>query len=130
MTSRQFLLIVAITQGALLVALVILIILNRWVRVRRRAQIHPRRTELDGLMQRWSLGQAPSVEVLRALARLPVPVAIDALVTWSARIGGERWQELSRGLESQGWARAVRATSRSARWWSSTRIGRGKRRCW
>jgi len=116
-TSRQFLLIVAITQGALLVALVILIILNRWVRVRRRAQIHPRRTELDGLMQRWSLGQAPSVEVLRALARLPVPVAIDALVTWSARIGGERWQELSRGLESQGWARAVRATSRSARWW-------------
>src|SRR5207302_1439273 len=116
-TSRQFLLIVAITQGALLVALVILIILNRWVRVRRRAQIHPRRTELDGLMQRWSLGQAPSVEVLRALARLPVPVAIDALVTWSARIGGERWQELSRGLENQGWARAVRASSRSARWW-------------
>src|SRR3989454_12834908 len=51
-TSRQFLLIVAIAQGALLVALVILIILNRWVRVRRRAQIHPRRIELDGLMQR------------------------------------------------------------------------------
>src|SRR3989442_3893882 len=116
-TSRQFLLIVAIAQGALLVALVILIILNRWVRVRRRAQIHPRRIELDGLMQRWSLGQAPSIEVLRALARLPAPVAIDALVTWSARIGGERWQELSRGLESQWWARAVRATSRSARWW-------------
>src|SRR3989449_8478409 len=34
-TSRQFLLIVAIAQGALLVGLVILIVLNRWVRVRR-----------------------------------------------------------------------------------------------
>ena len=117
MTSRQFLLIVAIAQGALLVGLVILIVLNRWVRVRRSARIHPLRIELDALMQRWSLGQASPDEVLRAMARLPVPIAIDALVTWSARIGGDRWQELSRGLESQWWARAVRAASRSARWW-------------
>jgi len=116
-TSRQFLLIVAVAQGVLLVALVILIVLNRWVRVRRSARLNPQRIELDGVMQRWSLGQAPSDEVLRALARLPVPVAIDGLVTWSARIGGERWQELSRALESQWWARAVRADSRSARWW-------------
>ena len=124
MTSRQFLLIVAVAQGVLLVALVILIILNRWVRVRRSARLNPQRIELDGVMQRWSLGQAPSDEVLRALARLPVPVAIDGLVTWSARIGGERWQELSRALESQRWARAVRASSRSARWWKRLECAR------
>ena len=117
MTSRQFLLIVAVAQGVLLVALVVLIMLNRWVRVRRSARIHPRRVELDGVMQRWSLGKASPDEVLQALARLPVPIAIDGLVTWSARVASERWQELSRGLESQWWARAVRANSRSARWW-------------
>src|SRR2546428_7027625 len=91
--------------------------LNRWVRVRRSARIHPRRVELDGVMQRWSLGKASPDEVLQALARLPVPIAIDGLVAWSARVASERWQELSRGLESQWWARAVRANSRSARWW-------------
>ena len=117
MTSRQFLLIVAIAQGMLFVALVILIILNRWIRLRRRAKVNPRQIELDAVMQRWALGQASQDEVLRALARLPVPIAIDALVTWSARVASERWQELSRGLESQWWARAVRANSRSARWW-------------
>jgi len=116
-TSRQFLVIVAAVQGVLLVALVVLIILNRWVRARRRAQLDPHRVELDAVMQRWALGQAPSDDVLRALARLPAPLAIDALVTWSARIVSERWQELARGLEHQWWARLVRASSRSARWW-------------
>src|SRR5205814_7160450 len=29
------------------------------------------------------------------------PLAIDALVTWSARVAGERWQELSQALEHQ-----------------------------
>jgi len=37
-TSRHFLAVVAIAQGALLVALIILIILNRWFRLRRRAR--------------------------------------------------------------------------------------------
>src|SRR2546430_13551162 len=93
------------------------IILNRWVRARRRAQLDPHRVELDAVMQRWVLGQAQSDDVLRALARLPAALAIDALVTWSARIVSERWQELARGLEHQWWARLVRASSRSARWW-------------
>jgi HEAT repeat protein len=116
-TSSQFLLIVAIAQGALLLALITLIILNRWVRRRRSAKVDPRRIELDALMQRWALGQGSADEVLRGLALLPVPIAIDALVTWSARVPGERWPELSQGLERQWWARAVRANNRSARWW-------------
>jgi len=116
-TSRQFLIVVAAAQGVLLIALIILIILNRWVRLRRRAKVHPRRVALDAVMQRWTLNQAGAADVLRALARLPVPLAIDALVTWSARVAGERWQELSHALEHQWWARVVRANSRSARWW-------------
>jgi HEAT repeat protein len=116
-TSRQFLIVVAAVQGVLLIALIILIILNRWVRLRRRAKVHPRRVALDAVMQRWTLNQAGAADVLRGLARLPVPLAIDALVTWSARVAGERWQELSHALEHQWWARVVRANSRSARWW-------------
>src|SRR5437660_388835 len=52
-----------------------------------------------------------------ALARLPVSLAVDALVTWSARVPGERWQDLSRVLANQWWARVVRTNNRSARWW-------------
>ena len=124
MTSRQFLLIVAGAQGALLIALVTLIILNRWIRLRRSAKVDPRRIELDAVMLRWALGQADAEEVQRGLARLPVSVAIDALVTWSARVPGERWQELSRGLETRWWARVVRADARSARWWKRLECAR------
>src|SRR5207253_5698223 len=123
-TSRQFLIVVAAVQGVLLIALIILIILNRWVRLRRRAKVHPRRVALDAVMQRWTLNQAGAADVLRGLARLPVPLAIDALVTWSARVAGERWQELSHALEHQWWARVVRANSRSARWWKRLECAR------
>jgi hypothetical protein len=116
-TTHQFLIIVAVTQGVLLVALIVLIMLNRWVRARRRAKLGPHRLELDAVMQRWVLGQARSDDVLAALARLPASLAIDALVTWSARVVSERWQELAQALEHQWWARLVRANSRSARWW-------------
>lgn len=124
MTSLQFLLIVALAQGVLLVALIILIILNRWFRVRRSAKLHPRRVELDAVMQGWALGRARADEVLRALGRLPVSLAVDALVTWSARVPGERWQELSRVLEHQWWTRVVRTNSRSARWWKRLECAR------
>jgi len=123
-TSRQFLIIVAAVQGVLLIALVILIILNRWIRLRRGAKLHPRRVALDGVMQRWTLGQAGAADVLRALAQLPVPLAIDALVTWSARVAGERWQALSQALEHQWWTRVVRSNCRSARWWKRLECAR------
>src|SRR5213082_2552208 len=123
-TSRQFLIVVAAVQGVLLIALIILIILNRWVRLRRRAKVHPRRVALNAVMQRWTLGQAGAVDVLRALAHLPVPLAIDALVTWSARVAGERWQELSQALEHQWWTRVVRSNSRSGRWWKRLECAR------
>ena len=124
MTNRHFLLAVAAAQGVLLFALIVLIILNRWIRLHRSARVHPLRIELDALMQRWTLGQVPSADVLRALARLPVPVAIDALVTWSARVAGERWKELSNALERQLWAKVVRSNSRSARWWKRLECAR------
>ena len=124
MTSRQFLLIVAIAQGTLLLALVTLIILNRWIRLRRKARVHPRRLELDAVMQAWAMGQSSPDEVLQGLGRLPLPLAIEALVTWSARVAGERWQDLARALENRWWARAVRANSRSARWWKRLECAR------
>lgn len=124
MTSRQFLIVVAAAQGTLLIALITLIVLNRWFRLRRGRKVQPRRIALDTAFQRWTLGQAQPKEVLAALGRLPVSLAIDALVTWSARVASERWQELSLGLEQQWWARAVRANNRSARWWKRLECAR------
>ena len=124
MTSLQFLWVVAVAQGVLLVALIILIILNRWFRLRRSARLLPRRRELDAVMQRWAMGQAPAADVERALARLPVSLAVDALVTWSARVPGERWQDLSRLLAHQWWARVLRTNYRSARWWKRLECAR------
>src|SRR5207248_1650089 len=124
MTSLQFLWVVAVAQGVLLVALIVLIVLNRWFRVRRSARLQPRRQELNAVMQRWAMGQASAAEVERALARLPVPLAIDALVTWSARVPGERWQDLSRVLAKQWWTRVVRTNNRSARWWKRLECAR------
>src|SRR5207245_1040885 len=123
-TSLQFLWVVAVAQGILLVALIILIILNRWFRVRGSARLQPRRQALDAVMQRWTMGQAPAAEVVQALARLPVSLAVDALVTWSARVPGERWQDLSRVLATQWWARVVRTNNRSARWWKRLECAR------
>jgi hypothetical protein len=123
-TALHFLWVVAVAQGVILVALIILIILNRWFRLRRSARLQPRRKELDAAMQRWALGQAPAADVERALTRLPASLAVDALVTWSARVPGERWQELSRALASQWWARVVRSNYRSARWWKRLECAR------
>lgn len=117
MNSRQFLIVIAIAQGVLFVALVVLIMLNRWLRLRRRAHLHPRKIELDAAMQRWTIGKAEVGAVLLRLGRLPVPLAVDALVTWSARVPGDRWRRLAAELQHQWWTRLVRANYRSARWW-------------
>jgi len=123
-TSRQFLLVVALVQGVLLAGLIVLIILNRWFRVRRNAHLLPRRAAVDEAMRRWAAEATPLAGVLGGLARLPVPLAIDALVAWSARVPGERWRELAAALEHQWWARLVRTNSGSARWWKRLEAAR------
>jgi HEAT repeat protein len=124
MSERHFLLVVAIVQGALLGALIVLIVLNRWFRVRRSTRLNPRREAVDASMRRWTAGTAPLTGVLVGLSRLPVPLAIDALVKWSARVPGERWRQLALALEHNWWARLVRANSNSARWWKRLECAR------
>jgi HEAT repeat protein len=116
-TARQFLIVVAIVQGALLGSLFVLIVLNRWFRLRRSTRLSPRRQAVDASMRRWASGTTPLAGVMIGLSRLPVPLAIDALVSWSARVPGERWRQLAVALEQQWWARLVRTNSGSARWW-------------
>ena len=124
MTSRHVLLVVAVAQGILLCALVVLVILNRWFRLRRRASVHPRRVALDTAMRQWAGAATPLTAVLDGLARLPAILAIDALVSWSARVPGERWRDLAAALEHQWWARLVRANSGSFRWWKRLECAR------
>ena len=117
MKSHAFLIVVAIVQGGLLAALIVLIVLNRWFRIRRSTRLNPRREAVDASMRRWAAGTAPLAGVLVGLARLPVPLAIDTLVKWSARVPGERWRQLAVALEQAWWAKLVRTNSSSARWW-------------
>ena len=124
MSARTFLVVVAIAQGGLLAALLVLIVLNRWFRVRRSTRLAPRREALDASMRRWAGGTAPVTGVLVGLGRLPVPVAIDALVKWSARVPGERWRQLADALEQAWWARLVRTNATSARWWKRLECAR------
>ncbi|HEU5262947.1 MAG TPA: HEAT repeat domain-containing protein [Gemmatimonadales bacterium] len=124
MTSRDFLIVVALAQGVLLAALVILIILNRWFRLRHRARVHPRVAQLNQAMQRWALGTVDLGSVLVHLSRLPASLAVDALVTWSARVPGERWRNLAAALHGHWWARIVRSNTASARWWKRLEAAR------
>src|SRR5213083_1681529 len=124
MSARHFLIVVAIVQGGLLAALIVLIILNRWFRLRRSTRLNPRRQAVDASMRRWAAGTTPLAGVLVGLARLPMPVAIDALVKWSARVPGERWRQLAQALEHHWWARLVRTNSTSARWWKRLETAR------
>src|SRR5437016_3795711 len=123
-TARHFLAVVALVQGVLLAALLILIVLNRWFRLRRRARDDPRRLAVEGVMQRWALGEADVRVVLAQLARLPVSLAVDALVSWSARVPGDRWRRLAGALEHEWWARLVRSNSKSGRWWKRLETAR------
>ena len=124
MTARHFLTVVAIVQGILLGGLIVLIILNRWFRLRRSTRLNPRREAIDASMRRWAAGTTPLAGVLVGLSRLPVPLAIDALVKWSARVPGERWRQLAQALEHHWWARLVRTNSTSARWWKRLETAR------
>jgi hypothetical protein len=124
MSGRSFLIVVAIVQGGLLAALIVLIILNRWFRLRRSTRLNPRREAVDASMRRWAAGTTPLAGVMVGLARLPVSLAIDALVTWSARVPGERWPQLAMALEQQWWAKLVRTNSSSARWWKRLECAR------
>ncbi|MFN2570509.1 MAG: HEAT repeat domain-containing protein [Gemmatimonadales bacterium] len=124
MSARAFLIVVAFVQGGLLAGLLVLIILNRWFRLRRSTRLTPRRAAVDASMRRWAAGTAPLAGVLVGLARLPVPLAIDEIVKWSARVPGERWRQLAQALEHHWWAKIVRSNSSSARWWKRLECAR------
>src|SRR5213592_3482785 len=124
MTARHFLTVVAVVQGILLGALIVLIVLNRWFRLRRSTRLSPRREAIDASMRRWAAGTTPLAGVLVGLSRLPVPLAIDAIVKWSALVPGARWRQLAQALEHTWWARLVRTNSTSARWWKRLECAR------
>src|SRR3989442_1952512 len=95
MSARHFLIVVAIVQGGLLAALIVLIILNRWFRLRRSTRLNPRRQAVDASMRRWAAGTTPLAAVLLRVGRLPPPPAIGGLGSWSARVPGEHRRRLA-----------------------------------
>ena len=124
MTSRQLLVIVALIQGGMFVALMVLILTNRWIRRRRLAALQPRRAALDAMMRGWALGEVGTEAVARALEALPTDAAVEALVGWASRLPGERWPVLAQELERRPWAARVRAGATSRQWWKRLQAAR------
>ncbi len=124
MTARQLLVVVALVQGALLVVLMLLILINRWVRGRARARLHPRRLRLDATMRGWALGEVNAELVVRALVALPRAAAVESLVAWAARLSGERWRALAVELARRPWAAQFRRAARSRAWWKRLQAAR------
>ena len=118
------LLVIAIVQGILLAGLLILIVLNRWFRVRRRARVHPLRQACDAVFKRWTEGSATTAAVLETLERLPVPVRLDCLGAWAGLTPPPLWQDLSRAVERRWWAQLVRHNVKSVRWWKRLEAAR------
>jgi len=123
-SSRQLLVIVALLQGAMFAALMLLILTNRWIRRRRLAALQPRRAALDAVMRAWALGEVGTESVGRALEALPTTAAVDALIGWASRLPGERWRVLAQELERRPWAAQVRTGAASRQWWKRLQAAR------
>jgi len=123
-TARQLLLIVALIQGVLLVALMGLILVNRWVQARKRAHLQPRRAVLDAAMRGWAMSETNPDLVVRALEALPRAAAVESLVAWASRLPGERWRALAIDLSHRPWAARLRAATRSRQWWKRLEAAR------
>lgn len=117
MTAQRLLLFVALLQGASIVALITFLVVNRWLRRRRRSRIAPRRAVLDEAIKGWALGEVGPELVVRALEALPRGAAVEALLAWSVRLTGERWRALAAALERRPWTTRLRAAVQSRNWW-------------
>lgn len=124
MNADRLLAVVAVAQGALLAGLLVLLMLNRWFRVRQRAQVHPRKLASDDAFRAWLDGTSSDAPVVASLDRLPTTVAIDQLVVWCGRAPPELWRELAGKLERRFWTRVVRSNAESARWWKRLECAR------
>lgn len=116
-TARHLVLVAAVVQGAFVAALLMLIVLNRWVRVRRRAAILPRREAAEQQFRRWAAGDSDVAAVAKALVPLPASIAIERLAAWSSRVPVDRWPALAQALSHARWGEKLRASARSRRWW-------------
>lgn len=117
MTAQRLLLIVAVVQGAAILGLIAVLLVNRWLRRRRRSRVGPRRVVLDEAIKGWALGEVGPELVVRALEALPRGDAVAALLAWSVRLTGERWRALASALEHRPWTTHLRAAVRSRSWW-------------
>ena len=124
MIGRHLLVIVALVQGAMFAALMVLILMNRWIRRRRLATLQPRRAALDAVMRGWALGEVGPEAVGRALEALPTTEAVDALIGWATRLPGERWRMLAAELERRPWVEQVRSGATSRKWWKRLQSAR------
>lgn len=116
-TARQLVLVAAVVQGLFVVALLLLIIVNRWVRLRRRAAVRPRREAAEREFRRWAAGDADVETVAGALVLLPAPIAIERLAAWSSRVPVDRWPALAQALSHARWGERLRRGAQSRRWW-------------
>lgn len=124
MNARQLVVFAAVIQGVLVVALLALILVNRWYRLRRRAVVLPRREATEQAFLRWAASDSGVHDVATALAALPAPVAVERLAAWSVRVPQDRWPVLADALYRAPWGARLRRAARSRRWWKRLQAAR------
>lgn len=117
MNARQIVLVAAVIQGAFVVCLLALILVNRWYRRTRRTALRPGREAVEQAFRRWAAGDETADGVARALTLLPASIAVECLAAWNSRVPLDRWPVLAGMLERAPWGARLRRAARSRRWW-------------
>lgn len=124
MTARHLVLLAALVQGAFVALLLLLIVVNRWARLRRRAAIQPRREAAELEFRRWAAGDTGVDAVANALVPLPAPIAVERLAAWNSRVPLDRWPALAQAVSHARWGEKLRRSARSSRWWKRLQSAR------
>jgi len=122
--ARHLVVLAAVIQGAFVVALLALIVVNRWFRLRRRAAVLPRREATEQAFRRWAAGDGGVNDVARALISLPAPIAVERLAAWNSLVPLDRWPALAQALSRAPWGARLRRAAHSRRWWKRLQAAR------
>lgn len=125
MTPLAFLVIVGAMQGALLGALLLLLLVNRARTRRGQALAGVGAARIQRAMQDWVLDAAPLEPLLAALREAPSETAVEQVaLALATRVTAERRPALVYALREEFWVRDILSYGMAFRWTSRLRTAR------
>ncbi len=125
MTPLAFLVVVGAMQGALLAALLLLLLVNRARTRRGRALAGSGAARIQRAMQDWLLGSGSLEALLAALREAPSETAVEQVVlALATRINSEKRPAFVAALRREFWVRDILSYGMAFRWTSRLRTAR------